>query len=152
MERVNDFIIVEDTRNQIKKHEYKHKYWDRIGQKYIRSKLYVGDYSRLDKSILCIDTKKDLTEVAKNICGGKAEHTRFINELVRAQECGIKLIILVESSYTRETAWGWSSKYTKITGQTLMKAIMTIEKKYNTEFVFCKKTEAPKKIIELLSK
>lgn len=144
-----DFIIVEDTRNQIKKHELKHQYWNKIGQKYIRSKLYVGDYSRLDNQTVCIDTKKDLLEVANNICG--KSHERFRNELIRAQESNIKLIILIESSWTRETAWGWTSRYTKIKGSTLMKAIISMEKKYGAEFIFCTKQESARKIIELLS-
>lgn len=143
-----EFIIIEDTRNQIRKHELKHLYWNKIGQKYIRSKLYVGDYSRLDNQTVCIDTKKDLLEVANNICG--KSHDRFRNELIRAQESNIKLIILIESTWTRETAWGWTSKYTKVKGSTLMKAIISMEKKYGVEFVFCTKQEAPKKIIELL--
>lgn len=143
-----EFIIVEDTRNQIRKHELKHLYWNKIGQKYIRSKLYVGDYSRLDNQTVCIDTKKDLLEVANNICG--KSHDRFRNELIRAQESNIKLIILIESTWTRETAWGWTSKYTKVKGSTLMKAMISMEKKYGVEFIFCTKQEAPKKIIELL--
>lgn len=143
-----DFIIVEDTRNQIKKHELKHYYWDEIGQKYIRSKLYVGDYSRLDNQTVCIDTKKDLLEIANNICG--KSHERFRNELIRAQETNIKLIVLIESTWTRETAWGWTSRYTKVQGSTLMKAMISMEKKYGVEFIFCTKQEAPKKIIELL--
>lgn len=144
----HDFIIIEDTRNQIKKHELKHRYWEGIGQKYIRSKLYVGDYSRLDNQTVCIDTKKDLLEVANNICG--KSHDRFRDELIRAQESNIKLIILVESTWTRETAWGWTSRYTKVKGSTLMKAMVSMEKKYGVEFIFCTKQEAPKKIIELL--
>ena len=148
MVQKNDFIIVEDTRNQLKKHELKHFYWDKIGQRYIRSKLYVGDYSRLDNQTVCIDTKKDLLEVANNICG--KSHERFRNELIRANDSNIKLIILIESTWTRETAWGWSSKYTKVKGSTLMKAMLSMEKKYNVEFVFCTKQEAPRKIIEIL--
>lgn len=144
----HDFIIIEDTRNQIKKHELKHKFWDKIGQKYIRTKLYVGDYSRLDNQTICIDTKKDLLEVASNICG--KSHERFRNELIRATECGIKLIILIETSWTRETAWGWTSKYTKVKGSTLMKAMISMEKKYGVEFVFCPKQQSAQKIIELL--
>lgn len=144
----DDFIIIEDTRNQVKKHELKHYYWDKIGQKYIRSKLYVGDYARLDNQTVCIDTKKDLLEVANNICG--KSHERFRDELIRAQESNIKLIILVESSWNKETAWGWSSRYTKVKGSTLMKAIISMEKKYGVEFVFCTKKEAPKKILEIL--
>lgn len=145
----HDFIIVEDTRNQKKKHELKHYYWDKVGQKYIRSKLYVGDYSRLDNQTLCIDTKKDLLEVANNICG--KSHERFRNELVRAKDSNIKLVILIESTWTRETAWGWTSRYTKVKGSTLMKAMISMEKKYGAEFVFCTQREAPKKIIDILS-
>lgn len=144
-----DFIIIEDTRNQIKKHEVKHRCWDKIGQKYIRSKLFVGDYSRLDNQTVCIDTKKDLLEVANNICG--KSHERFRNELIRAKENGIKLIVLIESDITRESAWSWKSRYTQVTGATLMKAMMSMEARYGVEFVFCTKANAPKKIIELLS-
>lgn len=144
-----DFIIIEDTRNQIKKHEVKHRYWDKIGQKYIRSKLFVGDYSRLDNQTVCIDTKKDLLEVANNICG--KSHDRFRNELIRAKENGIKLIVLIESNITRESAWGWKSRYTQVTGATLMKAMMSMEERYGVEFIFCTKANAPKKIIELLT-
>ena len=144
----NDFIIVEDTRNQIKKHQLKHTYWEKIGQKYIRSKLYVGDYARLDNQTVCIDTKKELSEVAQNICG--KSHERFREEVIRAKENNIKLIILVESAWDRETAWNWSSKYTKVKGATIMKAIMSMEKRYGVEFIFCSKREAPKKILEIL--
>lgn len=150
MGKASDFIIIEDTRNQIKKHEVKHRYWDKIGQKYIRSKLFVGDYSRLDNQTVCIDTKKDLLEVANNICG--KSHERFRNELIRAKENGIKLIVLIESDITRESAWSWKSRYTQVTGATLMKAMMSMEERYGVEFIFCTKANAPKKIIELLEK
>lgn len=144
----NDFVLVEDTRNQIKKHELKHKYWEKIGQKYVRSKLFVGDYARLDNQTICIDTKKELTEVANNICG--KSHERFREEVIRAKENNIKLIILVESNFTRETAWGWASKYTKVKGSTLMKAIISMERKYGVEFIFCTRKDAPQKILDIL--
>ena len=63
------------------------------GIKHYTSKLYVGDYVSLDNSRLCIDRKQNLSELYGNLCQG---HERFRNELIRANEAGIKLIILIE--------------------------------------------------------
>ncbi len=63
--------------------------------KYYSSKLYVGDYMSLDNPRLIIDRKQNLSEVCSNVAQG---HERFRNELIRAKENGIKLIILIEHS------------------------------------------------------
>ena len=57
------------------------------------SKLFVGDYVSLDNSRLVIDRKQNLAELCSNVC---QQHERFRNELIRAKENGIKLIILCE--------------------------------------------------------
>ena len=62
---------------------------------YLSSKLYVVDYVSLDNSRLAIDRKQNLTEVCGNMC---QQHKRFTGELMRAQEAGIQLVILVEHS------------------------------------------------------
>lgn len=67
--------------------------FDRQGVKYAVSKLFVGDYQSLDNARVCIDRKQSLTELCGNLC---QQHKRFKAELVRAQEMGIKLIILCE--------------------------------------------------------
>lgn len=67
--------------------------FDRQGITYDVSKLYVGDYQSLDNARLAIDRKQNLSELCSNVC---QQHKRFRNELIRAQEMGIKLIILVE--------------------------------------------------------
>lgn len=69
--------------------------FDRQGVVYCTNKLYVGDYQSLDNPRLIIDRKQNLTEMCSNVCQG---HERFRNELVRAQQMGIKLIILIEHS------------------------------------------------------
>jgi hypothetical protein len=69
--------------------------FDRQGVKYYISKLFTGDYMSLDNPRLIIDRKQNLSEICANICQG---HERFRNELIRAQENGIKLIILIEHS------------------------------------------------------
>lgn len=69
--------------------------FDKQGVKYYISKLFTGDYMSLDNPRLIIDRKQNLSEICGNVC---QSHTRFRNELIRAHENGIKLIILVEHS------------------------------------------------------
>lgn len=70
------------------------KQFKELGVQYFRSKLFVGDYMNLDNPRLVIDRKKDLNELCGNVC---QQHERFRAELVRAQEQGIKIIILCEN-------------------------------------------------------
>ena len=69
--------------------------FDRKEVKHYVSKLWTGDYMSLDNPRLIIDRKQNLSEFCANVC---QNHVRFRNELIRAQENGIKLIILIEHS------------------------------------------------------
>jgi hypothetical protein len=69
--------------------------FDHQGVKHYISKLWAGDYMSLDNPRLMIDRKQNLSEYCANTC---QNHDRFRNELIRAQENGIKLIILIEHS------------------------------------------------------
>ncbi len=69
--------------------------FDRQSVKHYVSKLWTGDYMSLDNPRLIIDRKQNLTEICSNVC---QNHDRFRNELIRAKEHGIKLIILIEHS------------------------------------------------------
>lgn len=69
--------------------------FDKQGVKYYISKLFTGDYMSLDNPRVIIDRKQNLSEICSNVC---VSHTRFRNELIRAKENGIKLIILIEHS------------------------------------------------------
>lgn len=88
-------ILLEDTRNQPGKHDMKNQYFSEHGIEVRRTKLYTGDYTLPTDQSVCIDTKKDIQELVGDICG--KSHERFRNELIRAQESGIKLYILVEN-------------------------------------------------------
>lgn len=61
--------------------------------RYVSSKLYVGDYMSLDNPRVIVDRKQNLTEVCSNLT---QQHVRFRKEVLKANELGIKLIILVE--------------------------------------------------------
>lgn len=145
-------VIIEDTRQQHGKHNLKGIFFANNNIKVIRQCLFVGDYTRLDNQMVAIDTKKDVVEIAANICG--QQHERFRNECLRAQEYGIKLVVLIEEDADLET---WKSPrkkngtpYTHVSGKTLKKAMQTMTDKYGVEFDFCRKEDAGAKIIELL--
>lgn len=126
----------------------------KLGIKTIVSKLYVGDYQSLDNPRLVIDRKKNLVELCGNVC---QQHERFRNELLRAQDAGIQLIILVEESGISqlEDVYFWDNPRRKkspkaTTGKALYKSLVTIRDRYNVRFEFCRKNETGKRIVELL--
>lgn len=86
-------IIQVDSREKsraIKKIEAE---FDRQGIRHPISKLIVGDYMNYDNPRVIVDRKQNLTEVCSNLT---QQHDRFRREALKAQELGIKLIILVE--------------------------------------------------------
>ena len=126
-----------------------------LGCKTIVSKLYVGDYQSLDNPRLVIDRKKDLLELCGNVT---QQHERFQRELIKAQEAGIRLIILIEHGgdiQSLEDVYFWDnprlSKSPKATtGKSLYRSLCTIRDRYNVRFEFCTKRETGQKIMELL--
>jgi ribosome-associated protein len=98
--------IIEDTRQQADKHKIENAQLQSLGVKILRSKLPVGDYANIKNLSVIIDSKRDLQECMKNICGGgmkkkngETEHDRFRNECILARDNGIKLIVLVEHGW-----------------------------------------------------
>ena len=124
--------------------------------KHFISKLPVGDYMSFDNPRLIIDRKQNLQELCGNVC---QQHKRFIAEIKRAGELGIRLIFLVEHSQnikTLDDVQNWDNPRLKVSplavsGQRLYKILCSIEKNYNTQFLFCSKNQTGKRIIELLS-
>lgn len=125
-----------------------------LGCDTIVSKLYVGDYLSLDNPRLVIDRKKDLLELCGNVC---QQHERFRKELVKAQEAGIHLIILIEQgdlSCLEDVYW-WDNPRRKLSpkatsGASLYRSLLTIRDKYGVQFEFCDKLNTGKRIMELL--
>ena len=140
--------------------------FERQQVKHYISKLYIGDYMSLDNPRVIVDRKQNLSELWGNVC---QQHERFRNELIRAQENGIKLIILCENGKGIETLndlvfWEnprskkrvkkngvWTTVETKaMKGDVLMKILTTLECKYGCKFLFCSKEQTGRKIIEIL--
>lgn len=60
-------IILEDTRQQEKKHEVKHQYFRSVGIHWNRVALYCGDYTLPADQSVCIDTKFSIHELIGDI-------------------------------------------------------------------------------------
>lgn len=60
-------LILEDTRQQEKKHELKHNYFRSVGVHWNRTALYCGDYTLPANQSICVDTKKDIQELIGDI-------------------------------------------------------------------------------------
>lgn len=129
--------------------------FDDRGIKWFVSKLPVGDYQSLDNPRLAIDRKQNLSELCGNVC---QQHERFKAELIRANQFGIKLIVLVEhggSIRSLQDVMSWHNPRLKespmaVSGERLYKILSSMSAKYNVDLVFCDKRQTGAKIIELL--
>lgn len=142
--------------------------FDRRGVDHFVSKLYVGDYMNYDNPRLIVDRKQNLSELCCNVCQG---HNRFRDEILRAKEHGIELVILCEHGKgierMEDVIWWdnprrhiriqnpqtgeWETRETKATtGERLYKILQTFERKYGCRFEFCQKNDTGRRIIEIL--
>lgn len=148
--------LIEDTRNQIGKHEIKHQAFDAAGDSVLRCKIPFGDYCLPPR--IAVDTKADMAEIAQNIGGTASEHARFREELKLAREFGCQLFILVENedgiedleqvAYWTNPRLAYSDR--AINGPQLMKAMKTMQERYGVTFLFCRPAEAAAVIKDLL--
>ena len=129
--------------------------FDRQGVKWFVSKLPQADYMSLDNPKLLIDRKQNLNELCNNVV---QDHKRFRAELLRAQEYGQHIIVLVEHSKnirSLEDVIHWVNPRLKVSplavsGERLYKILSAMSKTYDVEFRFCTKDQTGAVIIELL--
>lgn len=142
-------IIIADTRE--KRNEHILRYFDRHDIEYRIEKLEVGDYM-LDGGAVSIDTKRSVDELAANMLN-RNDHARFLREAKRAADSGVKLIVLLETSKYKAIPdlATWRSKYSGISGRSLMDAVYKTHISYGVEFLFCPKISTGRRIVEILS-
>lgn len=144
-----------DTREKSRAIRQIVSYFNEAGIQHYTSKLFVGDYMSLDNPRVVIDRKQNLLEICSNVC---QQHERFINELKRAKENGIKVIILCEHGGNIKSlsdVQGWVNPRLRtspkaVSGKQLFKILFTIGQKYDVDFVFCDKRMTGYKIAEIL--
>lgn len=146
---MNNLIIV-DTRE--KGHKKILEHFDKVGQEYIVSKLDAGDYMLYKNYTTIIDKKDGLLELAGNLCHTN-EHERIKREIARAKELGCEnFIFLIQDNKIKslEDIKNWSSPHTKVKGETLLKVMSTMKKKYDIRFIIVPKKNMGEMIIRLL--
>lgn len=148
---MNNIIVEMDTRNQ--KDNYVTDYFDKHGIKWIRNKLYAGDVKLLNDTRIIIDLKANIEEIAHNLCNTQ-EHLRIKKELQKAKEIRCEeFIFLIKSNIKSvDDLINWTSTKTKVKGSVLVKVMSTMKERYGCRFIFTTRANAPKKIIELLTK
>ena len=149
-------VVQIDTREKPKAIENIVKEFDKQGVKHIRSKLYSGDFMLLSNPYLTIDRKQNLNELCNNVV---QDHKRFRDELIRAQEVGISVVVLVEHGggiKSLEDVPNWVNPRLKVSplavsGERLYKILKAMEYTYKVRFEFCDKRQTGKRILEILT-
>ena len=163
----NNLTIIQDTREKMGANDIIENYFKKNGIKILRTKLPYGDYALVGDWKIILDTKESFLELEKNLT---KDHIRFRNEIIGANEHDIYIIILIEEEYNYISLdefkdyyeipkWKSTTKLHKkgqpmaqFNVETIVKAMQTMEQKYQVLFLFTTKEECPKKIIEILTK
>lgn len=156
---MQDFIIECDTRQQKESHII--KYFADNNIRFIKNKLYAGDYKLVNSAKIIVDTKKDLLELCGNLTK-TTEHERVKREIECAKEIGCERFIFliadpqikfVDEVYTWKRPLNWKTKKyrTQVQPATLQKIMQTMATKYGVEFLFCTKEQMGKYVVDLLT-
>lgn len=140
-----------DTRE--KRNEHIKAYFEKHEIPFVERKLDVGDYQVEGNPFVSIDRKRNLQELSKNLTNAK-DHSRFWKEVRRAKETRTKLIVLCEHGGRIKSiadVFGWSDKYSGVSGRRLADEIYRVHIAYGVEFLFCDKRSTAKRIVELLT-
>ena len=125
-------------------------YFDRHAIAYKVEKLDVGDYM-LEGGSVTVDRKASIEEISGNLTN-PADKQRFLREVRRAHDGGLRLVVLVETNKfkcVRDLA-AWRSKYSPVRGTALIRQMEKLRHAYGVEFVFCPKMSAARRIMEIL--
>lgn len=125
-------------------------YFEKHNIQYEVRKLDEGDYQILGQPNLTVDRKYGLQEVYSCLT---AEKCRFMREVRRCYEKGIKLVVLIEQRgySTISDVVEWQPKYGTLSGREIANRMFRLHMGYGVEFVFCDKRSAAKKICEILN-
>lgn len=144
-------MIIIDSRE--KKFDHIRNYFEKNNVPYeFPHKLDVGDYFNTENPNVVVDRKANLQEICMNLSKGESNIVRFSKECRRARQQGIRLVVLIEGTSIKNVSelQGWKSKYSKHTGKFLKDKMFEMTVAYNVEWVFCKKNETAKRILEIL--
>lgn len=143
-------MIIIDSREK----NYKHitDYFGVHSIPFLVEKLETGDYFNTDNPSVLVDRKANLEEICGNLLRGKSRHARFTRECQRAFKDKIRFVVLIEgTTYTNtEDLKEWKSNFTKCGGRWLANEMFRLTMAYGVEWKFCRKSETPRKILEII--
>lgn len=147
--------IIVDTREKPRAIKQIITYFDNSGIEHIHKKLDIGDYMNPNNVNISVDRKQNLGEVANNLT---SDNSRFMREVRRADENGVKLIILVEHGeqiiqLTDVCRWRnpiRAKHGAAIDGRDLMDRMHRVSLMYGVEWRFCTKDKTGEEIIKIL--
>lgn len=162
-------VCIADTRNQVD--DFAVRKIQECGYGVRRMTLPFGDFALLDNLTCAVDIKSSgggVLELSRNVCS--KDHERLRREILKCAEWNGKICFLIanEDGITNiDQLPNWKSPcyksgklkgkpFTQVKGETLMKALLTMSQPnyykdgLTVRFVFCKKEDAGKKIIEIL--
>lgn len=152
-------ILEVDTREKPNAIQKIVDYMQQNGIKYVRTKLYYGDYRLMERPLLAVDRKQNIAELAKNCT---IDHRRFKAELERVKDVGGELVILVEQCEYSDRGRKikvrdisdlilWESPHTKVIGEQVFRVLNAWIHKYPVRVEFCDKRSTGKRIMEILT-
>ena len=152
----NKLTVLMDTREKPQAVQAIMKQFEAAGVRVIRTKLWVADYQLFDNPHLVVDRKQNLSELCNNVV---QDHARFRSELIRAQEVGISVVVLVEHGggiKSLEDVPNWVNPRLKVSplavsGERLYKILKAMEYTYKVRFEFCTKAQTGKRILQILT-
>ena len=127
-------------------------YFDKHGIEWEKKKLDIGDYMMDGQPGLIVDRKQSLQEIATNLLS--PDKRRFYNEVRKAHDDGVRLVILCEHGgeiRTFNDIRNWKNKYGQVTGRKLQDAVFSLEMAYHVPVLFCDKRSTGRRIIEILT-
>ena len=152
----NKLTVLMDTREKPQAVQAIMKQFEAAGVRVIRTKLWVADYQLFDNPHLVVDRKQNLSELCNNVV---QDHKRFRDELIRAQEVGISVVVLVEHGggiKSLDDVPNWANPRLKVSplavsGERLYKILKAMEYTYKVRFEFCTKAQTGKRILQILT-
>ena len=141
-------VYIFDSRE--KKNDHIKAYFDKHGIPFKVQKLDEGDYQIDGNPNITVDRKQNMQEMYNCVVNDKS---RFMKEVRRCCEKGIKLYILIEHSPQIKSLADvpkWTPKYGTINSREIAERLYRLHISYGIEFIFCDKRSTGKRIVELL--
>lgn len=138
-----------DTREQ--KNQHIKDYFDKNNIPYVVRKLDEGDYQIEGQPYISVDRKRNLAEMYACLVNDKS---RFMREVRRCYDKGIKLCVLIEHGGQIKSlpdVAKWKPKYGTLSGREIMERLYRLHISYGVEILFCDKRTTAKKIVEILN-